>query len=80
MGRKRHRLMRKPVSKKRTWINIFLQLFPFSEMHRRLSFPKVKSLQRFESKAEPLFDKKVRKATPLQLTPFALPLFVVVIL
>lgn len=27
MGRKRHRLMRKPVSKKRIWINIFLQLF-----------------------------------------------------
>ncbi|RKJ41175.1 DDE domain-containing protein [Acutalibacter sp. 1XD8-33] len=27
MGRKRHRLVRKPVSKKRSWINIFLQLF-----------------------------------------------------
>ncbi len=34
-------------------------------MHCRQPFQKIQSLQRLQSKAEPLFDKKVRKTTPL---------------
>lgn len=40
MGRKRHRLVRKPVSKKRAWTNIFLQLFLFFRNMPQETFPK----------------------------------------
>jgi len=38
-GQKRHRLVRKPVSKKRTWINIFLQLFLVFRNTPQIDFP-----------------------------------------
>ena len=40
MDRKRHRLVRKPVSKKRTWTNIFLQLFLIFRNTPQATFPK----------------------------------------
>ena len=65
MERKRHRLARKPVSKRRTWTNIFCSFFLFSETHYRQSFQKIQSLQRLQSKAAPLHMSFVDKKDAL---------------
>lgn len=73
MDRKRHRLVRKPVSKKCTWTNIFLQLVLIFRNTPQATFQKIQLLQRLQSKAEPPFDIIVQKTTPLQ--PFSAKIF-----
>ncbi len=64
--------MRKPVSKKATLINFFFSIFSFfQEAHIYYQNQKVSNSKALQTEKVPLFDKIVRKATPLQLVEVA---------